>query len=274
VGSWFARRLDPQSLRERLAAAPPVPAATGDGTDDPDEQQVIGWLAQLRVLSGVPFNYLVPDAAMLPAGDPKQGHKGSIRFFQLDQAWVESLLDGAYSLGFAGVPGAGKAAAIEPGAPCSGFLLRSAVLTGWPGLRISAFADVGGTQPLQLLRGDRLAPTLLLSLYQGILARVDFQEPSEALHFGLDGTGPAWQKNLRYANGGPGTVGEFKPGATVPQVPMRPGGVLRAADLATAMKPDVWTQGTTDPPDFTAAEFGLEMVEGGELVSFQLQGKS
>jgi hypothetical protein len=49
------------------------------------------WLGRLRLLKGVPFNYLVPDERMLP---PE-----SIRFFYLDMNWVDSLLDGAFSIG-------------------------------------------------------------------------------------------------------------------------------------------------------------------------------
>jgi hypothetical protein len=52
---------------------------------------IISWFGGLSLLQGVPFNYLVPDERMLPAE--------SIRFFRLDQLWVDCLLDGAFSIG-------------------------------------------------------------------------------------------------------------------------------------------------------------------------------
>ena len=44
------------------------------------------WLARLRMLEGVPFQHLVPDAELLP---PE-----SIRFFHLDREWTDALTQG------------------------------------------------------------------------------------------------------------------------------------------------------------------------------------
>ena len=49
------------------------------------------WLAKLRLLYGLPFNYLVPKNDFLP---PE-----TIRFFYLDPDWLASLIDGALSIG-------------------------------------------------------------------------------------------------------------------------------------------------------------------------------
>ena len=46
--------------------------------------------AVLRLLHGVPFSYLVPDAELLPVE--------SIRFFYLDRAWTDALVQGALSV--------------------------------------------------------------------------------------------------------------------------------------------------------------------------------
>lgn len=80
----------PRAERMRAAmAAPERIAATLDGTAVPTP--IVNWLGRLHTLIGVPFGYLVPDEDMLP---PE-----SIRFFRLDEAWVEALIDGAFSLG-------------------------------------------------------------------------------------------------------------------------------------------------------------------------------
>src|SRR5215216_4689748 len=49
------------------------------------------WLARLRLLYGVPFNYLVPDSRLLPVE--------SVRFFYIDRNFTDRLVDGALSVG-------------------------------------------------------------------------------------------------------------------------------------------------------------------------------
>lgn len=54
-------------------------------------KELVDWLIKLKLLVGVPYNYLVPDQAYLP---PE-----SIRFFHLDPNWIDALVDGALSIG-------------------------------------------------------------------------------------------------------------------------------------------------------------------------------
>ena len=60
------------------ASAARMPAALAD------------WLARLRLLYGVPFNYLVPDSRLLP--------QESVRFFYIDRNFTDRLVDGALSV--------------------------------------------------------------------------------------------------------------------------------------------------------------------------------
>jgi hypothetical protein len=181
MAAQFTREDRLARLRDRLAASAPVPAADADASADPDGQKVVDWLTRLRHLHGVPFHYLVPDAGMLP---PE-----SLRFFRLDPGWADALLDGAFSLGYAPGGSRGAAAGVGGPAPMSGFLLRSAVVPGWPGLEAYAFADAAGHTPLPSVRLERLAPSVLFGLFTGVLARLDLREPGEALHFGVDPAG-------------------------------------------------------------------------------------
>ncbi|TMV92286.1 hypothetical protein FGG78_07770 [Thioclava sp. BHET1] len=120
------------------------------------------WLARLRLLKGVPFSYLVPDEAMLP---PE-----SIRFFTLDRGWIETLADGALSIGRTlgsqpdlalssleaaaqahAAPRAqsatprmraralGREPAPAPSGPITGFLLRSRLVSNTPGMGVSVY---------------------------------------------------------------------------------------------------------------------------------------
>jgi hypothetical protein len=52
---------------------------------------VAAWLGRLVLLYGAPFNYLIPEEQMLP--------KESLRFFYFDPIWIQSLVQGACSIG-------------------------------------------------------------------------------------------------------------------------------------------------------------------------------
>lgn len=165
------------------------------------------WLARLLLLYPVPFDNLVPDERLLPAE--------SLRFFYRDENWLSAAIDGALSLGAdstkhlhfsvlikdlllaagqqqqaavrARLRGQEPAAAAEVPAPSgvvSGFLLRSALVSGWPNLAV--FAQDERASPLPILRIDHLAPGILLCLFDGVPHQLTLREPSESLRFGLD----------------------------------------------------------------------------------------
>jgi len=267
----FPREGRTDALRRALADASPSAPSTATDSADPDEQEIVSWLARLRRLEGVPFHYLVPDAGMLPAE--------SIRFFQVDPNWISALLDGAFSVGAPpSQPGDDVARPVEPSAPqqLSGFLLRSAAVSGWPGMQAHAYGDAAGSEALPHVRLERIAPSILLGLFVGVLRRLELTEPTEALHFGADPDGRGgWSRSPRYARGGDGhRIGEPVATPAVP-VPLRPiritsGSpvIVRAADFAAALAPLVWPGPRPTPELFDAGLFALEMVEGVQAVSF------
>ena len=86
----------------RTAAAPVMEKTSGASVEAaevadanalpvPLPQSVIDWLAQASLLYGVPFEYLVPQARLLP--------RESIRFFYIDTNWLHRLVEGAVSIG-------------------------------------------------------------------------------------------------------------------------------------------------------------------------------
>lgn len=168
------------------------------------------WLGRLQLLKGVPFNYLVPDEQMLP---PE-----SIRFFYLDMNWVDSLSDGAFSIGrnltktendhtnnldTAVTPamrqqareGAISIRAAALGLPppivslqvVSGFLLRSTIVNAYKGIGANVYPQ-SGTPMLDILRFEPLGENsdTLLCLVDGDAYRVDIHEAPEHLHYGID----------------------------------------------------------------------------------------
>lgn len=73
-----------------LAMSSPTARSLLQNVLEPLPDDVTQWLAQLVLLSGLPFTTVVPDSRMLPAE--------TIRFFHLDQNWTTALVDGALSV--------------------------------------------------------------------------------------------------------------------------------------------------------------------------------
>jgi hypothetical protein len=236
---------------------------------------VVDWLARIRLLEGVPFAYLVPHEEMLP--------RESIRFFYLNRNWTDAAVDGALSLAastrdraflesvYADLRAAVDAAernlwAERTGAPLqdgaadviTGFLLRSQIVSGWPGLAFRASRDEAGTPvPVRLLRVERLAPAVMLVMVDGIPDRIEIEEPRGAAQLGVDtATGAPTRRTVTMRD--PAT-GKNLPG-TGTDVPFREGspGVIDVKTLRDRMvarnRPEIG-------PDMSPAEFALQLVQ-------------
>lgn len=177
-----------------------------------DLEPIAQWLARKQLLYEVPFNHLVSNASMLPAE--------SIRFFYVDPNWLDAMLDGMLAIAMhssrdsyfyrltkdtirTAVTDAmqsvrdklrGKDTDPSPDGitHLSGFLLRSAVVAGWPGLSVRAYDREGNL--LKIVRLDHLSPNVLLVLFWGIPERLELSEPQEGFQFGVNQDG---QINLR-----------------------------------------------------------------------------
>ena len=273
---------------KNFLADPRAQALIADETQA-DLLPVATWLARLLLLYPVPFSLLVPDNRMLP---PE-----TLRLFYLDDNWLRALTDGAVSIGmqssrdsfFTEIMGdlirrAANTAAqamraqrigVDPPAAAatqnliSGFLLRSAVVSGWPNLAVRGGLDSGGN--LRILRMDRLADDLLLCLFWGVPAHVELAEPQEGFRFGVDEDG-----NLPMRQ--PGSGGSTPLGTQLP-TPLRllPGG-LRAGganvlDVAAAVRQisGALSAAGVAVPAFGPADFALQMVKAPEAIKFTSQ---
>jgi hypothetical protein len=206
------------ALRERIANYAQV-APTAPEAELPP--YLASFLAHLRLLIGVPFEYLVPDARLLP---PE-----SIRFFYLDRSWTDRLIDGVIAVGKLGTrdqshhqeqnpalasrldglekyvrdlqralldyEGARNAEVGQAGT-VTGFLLRSAAVAGWPHMEVRAFDRILPEQPdltspeveqarVPLLRLERLSPSVLIAIFDGIPKLVWCEEPHHGVQFGV-----------------------------------------------------------------------------------------
>ena len=215
-----------QSAKLILSTMPAEPQVTDAPDPGPRRtpRDLRLWLARLRLLESVPFSHLVADSSLLP---PE-----SIRFFHLDRAWTDALVEGALSVGTVTTGDRATLEAIypvmrpevdeaerlvrlvgwEPGAevpegpagPISGFLLRSRMVSGWPALSVRGYArdNYGLAEPvndrvvseaqdeemglLPTLRFERLAPAVLLVLFDGVPEVVHIEEPRTGVQFGFE----------------------------------------------------------------------------------------
>ncbi|HVT97277.1 MAG TPA: hypothetical protein VHE33_07190, partial [Acidobacteriaceae bacterium] len=80
----------------------------------------------------------------------------------------------------------------------TGFLLRSAAVSGWPHMDVRAFntiiehgkdvSQIPANQMLPLLRLERLSPSILVALFQGIPKLVWCEEPHHGVQFAVSET--------------------------------------------------------------------------------------
>ena len=211
------------TLRARMSnplqVAAPVPEA-----EMPPYME--SFLAHLRLLIGVPFDYMVPDSRLLP--------DESIRFFYLDRSWTDRLVDGAIAVGKIGTreqahhqahaPALNQQLDLSerivrvlqrrlqdfptakgtndknqtPANLITGFILRSAAVSGWPHMEVRAFntivapgldiSSIPASQVLPLLRLERLSPSILIAMFEGVPQLVWCEEPHHGVQFAISET--------------------------------------------------------------------------------------
>lgn len=287
----------PQMMRTLYAVAPTM--QPGEQGVDPHfgprvvPHELRAWLARLRLLQGVPFAYLVPDVELLP--------RESIRFFYLDRSWTDALVQGALSVGTVNasdraelaalyarvreevdeeerrvrLPG-GEAVQRGPAGTVSGFVLRSRAVSGWPGLHVRAYdrellladdAVIPESDPrrLKILRMERLAPAVVLVLFDGVPAVVHIEEPRQGIQFGvrLESVGSSANQLRAFVVARNGQTAEDVVNGSGQKVdvdvPFRPGspGVIDIARLNQSL---MGTAGTNMGSAVDSAELAVQML--------------
>jgi hypothetical protein len=227
--------------------------------------ELVQWIARLALLYPVPLHYLVPHPALLP---PE-----SLRFFHLDDNWVDALMDGALSIAVRTladqeriVPRAelqtalsailyqyrsrlqrkqGQSLPSEPyfKVPKSGFLLRSTIVTDWPGVEVIAVTGGNpGDKGQRILRLDQLSDGVLFCLARGSIEQVIFREPREGITFGVDTRGAIKaRKSGQIINVKKDFLRKLRPG------------VVEVAELWTRLE-------GSEGPDAGSAAFAVQMI--------------
>jgi hypothetical protein len=286
-----AKSDDPLAEQWRSATMQELPATVRD------------WLARRVLLYGVPFLYLVPDERMLPLP--------SMRFFRIDPLWIKRLLEGACSVGRnsteaelvdsivgddffrMAVEGCAKVrrrpplngaeapqSVVDPARPTfpfEGFLLRSPLVRGWQGLEMEAWYWKKGEKqavPAPPLRIDRLAPDIMLCIFNGPLAKIEIRQPPEGMHFGADGFQKISLRNVTAKNPGDPGAQIVLQGSEIVKIPFRGDDAARFGSewkgrrvvdlpqLAKLLHEALTNKGGMAPStSFTSAEFGVQMTE-------------
>ncbi|MEN2399376.1 hypothetical protein GKZ90_0006280 [Flavobacterium sp. MC2016-06] len=252
------------------------------------------WLSQLTLLYGVPTEYLIPDPRMLPTE--------SLRFFFLDRNWLDRLVDGALSTGvlssrdqvfnqlfFQQIYAQIDKSQLElrsdlrnetaktntTGGTISGFVFRSQVISGWPGIEINAYQ---GDTLLTILRMDRLSPNVLLCLFYGVPDRVDFSEPAEGLHFGITREESAQNYEVSIRGLGYPSEEEHPAGMQIESITapgkMRQGtelGVVDIAGLAGSVTKALIANNALAENKLTPAGFAIQLTQGAGRQSYQIK---
>ncbi len=167
-----------------------------------EKDDVTAFINGLYMLDGVPFDTLIADGRLLP---PE-----SLRIFYLDENWIDAMADGALSIGRNCTSDWMHDCAVLPklkehgrmhsahmralrydkspknsngGEYRTGFLLRSRLVEGWPGIEISCCS---GEQELNILKLEHIGSSVLFCIADGVLDKITLTEPVESLFFGFE----------------------------------------------------------------------------------------
>ncbi len=250
-------------------------------TDYDSIPEIRDYIARLRLLGSVPFSYLVADEALLP---PE-----SIRFFCMDENWLDALTDGALSVGRCSRQDAGidhrYLRVIADGATqrlsCpryekmhvrhrltdapvpvtsdtrTGFLLRSALVRKWKAMELTGYHDA---EQLNILRMESLSEDILICIFDGMVTKIVISEPKTGLRFGAaDDTGVIFLRNISDDE----NFGNLTGQSIDLNCFTEPNGRLRAADLAREFESKL----AAGPVD--SARFAFELIATAQRVEFR-----
>ncbi len=289
--SWANRKTLHKSMAKNMMD---VSAGTKDSDVPELPDDLARWLSQLTLLYGVPTEYLIPDPRMLPTE--------SLRFFFLDRNWLDRLVDGALSTGvlssrdqvfnqlfFEQIYAQVDKSQLElrsdlrnetvktntTGGTISGFIFRSQVVSGWPGIEVNAYQ---GNTLLTILRMDRLSPNVLLCLFYGVPDRVDFSEPAEGLHFGITREESAQKYEVSIRGLGYPSEEEHPAGMQIGSITapgkMRQGtesGVVDIAGLVGSLTKTLIANNALADNKLTPAGFAIQLTQGAGRQSYQIK---
>ncbi len=266
------------------------------------------------LLYGVPFHYLVPDGEMLPAesirffylnpewincllqGACSVGRTSQTdelvdqllraRFFEVSEKLASSLRSSAKQAADGRTERwkpDGTAATEKDGqpfctGPCPAICCAPPAVESWIGLEAKADGVDSADKrldPLQILRMDRLAPDILLCIYNGKSPNIEVKQPPEAIHFGaaikssesgsIRRSGCGAIKGTRIRSG---IDTRLKPSDCVERIEARAARRQRVSIGHNLAKKTGEKRPVGENDFVTSAEFAVEMIESPAKVTF------
>ncbi|EXJ70272.1 uncharacterized protein A1O5_06340 [Cladophialophora psammophila CBS 110553] len=192
------------------------------GANNTDWVTIFTWLSEKLYLSGIPAHYLIPEPSYLPSE--------AIRFFYIDDTWVDCLIDGALSVAnhlerdddttrlrikqtfnvylskniVDFTRDDGTRVQVKPQIPSCGFILRSALVKVMPDLRITVTWKDAHPDMVPVCRYTKLNDTTILCLLDRSLEQlksIELAQPPHQQRFSLGyqliGTPPTVEFKLR-----------------------------------------------------------------------------
>ncbi|MCV7221234.1 hypothetical protein [Mycolicibacterium elephantis] len=163
---------------------------------------LLEFLTDIRLLRRIPLSYLVPDALLLP---PE-----SIRFFHVNQTWVDRVIDGVVSNTNLGTVDFHRSLTVlqairEQVNPAegqmTGMLIRSELVRRWPKMIVRAYSVVDAEEDsdqnvVDVLRAEPVSRDVFIALFDGEPASVHLREPFDGVRYGVefDDNRPAGQE--------------------------------------------------------------------------------
>lgn len=250
------------------------------------QTEIIEWFARKKLLYDVPLNYLLPNPDYLP--------NESIRFFYLDDNWIDALISGAFSIGVSIKKDIeilqklkehikpeiikkaqeirdellGKALLEYRKNGVCGLLLNSSIVSGWKGLEVEGFID---KRKLNIVRMDHLSDNILLCIFDDIPTEVRITEPQQSLCFGMTrGTNDAKEykkiqlRSLDLDNLGKAIAGKFY---KLEDDLIDENSIVNMSLLQQRLSKELeYSQ------QLTSSEFALQMIKAPQRVVFENKG--
>ena len=238
-----------------------------------EKDEIRDFINGLYMLDGVPVGALIADRQLLP---PE-----TLKIFYLDHNWIEAMVDGVLSIGRSCSSDLMHDRAVLPklkengrlhsanvrsvqydklfessdnGECRMGFLLRSQLVEGWPGIEISCYRGDG---ELNIMKLEHIGTSILFCIVDGILDKITLTEPVESLFFGFEESEGELVKQLVSLK--EGEIGRDI-NASVPLVFRdEEKGLLNIKALAQNMQQEL-TKAGKGSTHFSALEFALQMI--------------
>ncbi len=168
------------------------------GPNNSDWVTIFTWLSEKLFLTDIPAHFLIPDPSYLP--------NEAMRFFIIDDVWLDCLIDGAlsvanhldrdddvtrleikqtYNVYLEKIVDGSK---IKPQIPCSGFILKSQLVKVMPDLRITVNWKVEDKNRKSVCRYTKLDDTTILCLLDRMpeeLDNITLSQPPHQQRFSL-----------------------------------------------------------------------------------------